>query len=132
METGGAPSLDRVLVATLRSVQVVGAPAKSLTPGLARLPGVFWKRGGTQHDVDAPPHPPRAPRSAFRGRAARKTAFDQRVNRSREACSSPRERRTSLQHHKHVLPPTLLQLCCRQGLAAMTRAAIRAVDASVR
>lgn len=47
METGGASSLERVLVVTLHSVQVVGTPVKSLTPGLGQLPGFFWKRSGT-------------------------------------------------------------------------------------
>lgn len=47
METGGASSLERVLVVTLHSVQVVGTPVKSLTPGLGQLQGVFWKRSGT-------------------------------------------------------------------------------------
>lgn len=73
METGGASSLERVLVVTLHSVQVVGTPVKSLTPGLGQLPGVFWKRSGTTWS----PPPSLIPHSALhssplRGRAAAK------------------------------------------------------------
>lgn len=68
------------------------------------------------------PHPPQcAALLAAQRPSGRKTAFDQRVNYTREACSSLKER-TCFQHStrcwsrsSEILPPTLLQLCCCRG-----------------